>query len=1138
MGTRVTNDSDDDITSALTATATADDTPQASANSIPHEARPRTRGQRVNLSASLRALTRGQLVDRLKETTVNSVVQLTLSSGPLWQEEHITASVVACCEGGGRLFKVTASERLIQLPDPKNAVIATKIDIVTRATLSVPINLSNCDPKPTARTIYLDGGARPNPGPAAAAITVQEIHNNNVTSTSHARFFALGSNNIGEAIALLAALRLAHRLDGFSNIVMDTELLYKGVLGIVKIKDEKILPIVNQCRDVYISIAQRVALCTMRRQFGNPADKPCTNAILSASHLGDQTLFIDPPHLPNIPKVQCQPRAPVTDVDLPQTIFNVPTHLRDFARLYRYKTRSRVPTTLAPLWANVLKHYLQLFCNATPEGQEDAAIRLLMLPHLFLPLNCNNNRIQSHLQSAQPFNVELGAATHKPRQHRTEHRMTETVTRLAADRKMRAANRLVQSAAETDGDMPFEAKVNGLRSKILEGNFTSDIERKNVPAFSTKEVERAINSANRQASNAIDGYTKDLLQQAIHVDPEITQLLAEFLHWITCGKVSNKFRAFLTLARGVAIPKLPSSVRPICVSSIFLKLIGTIALERDGRRLSHHQYALNHKDGHKRIIHKVRNHTQNNPDSAVLRFDITNAYGTMPRAILQEAVKRGDITLQQFFRFVYGESSLVATFGPEDAMHFLTLGEGVKQGDATSSFLFCLGLDTAINMIEETLRLRNIRAHIYVYMDDITICCSAIDAAAVSHAVVHALAKIGLSVNEHKSATLTFTPGNYPLPTANTTAPFIVLGANINPTPTAQHDYCQSLIEKQKKYFDLLARLPLHPQLQFTLLRICGAPRILYYCAVTEPEVMKPVANDFDYRARKALESILDPTGRTHVNPMIAHSSHGAGLPAYAMHCHDIWNLTKRMALADDPNIPEINLYCNTGDEIVADECTAQLDAQWMFFDTESPLTPAQFRMALCIRLGILPHPSAGEKCNCGFHSTVPTERIEHILRCDQSTPLSHTYRHNLVRDAVIDFTRSYGITTTKEPTCFTYSSGKRQRPDILFHTQPYPLVTDVTLVASNVSLEHAEKDKIATHSEACSKQHTIFKPLAMHTRGTMGKQVSSLIRDLSKFVLPCQQRSFTHSLRHAISVAAAKGRADAVHAVIDRDWQ
>ena len=61
-------------------------------------------------------------------------------------------------------------------------------------------------------------------------------------------------------------------------------------------------------------------------------------------------------------------------------------------------------------------------------------------------------------------------------------------------------------------------------------------------------------------------------------------------------------------------------------------MLGLIAAERDGTKPSELQYAIGSKDGARRIIHKVRNFIKHkllhNPDGAVLRFDISNAYGT------------------------------------------------------------------------------------------------------------------------------------------------------------------------------------------------------------------------------------------------------------------------------------------------------------------------------------------------------------------------------------------------------------------------------------------------------------------------------------------------------------------------------
>jgi hypothetical protein len=57
----------------------------------------------------------------------------------------------------------------------------------------------------------------------------------------------------------------------------------------------------------------------------------------------------------------------------------------------------------------------------------------------------------------------------------------------------------------------------------------------------------------------------------------------------------------------------------------------------------------------------------------------------------------------------------VVLFGTSNA-RFITLGEGVKQGDATSSHFFCLGLDRALLMMRAAAQALGIRISVYAYM--------------------------------------------------------------------------------------------------------------------------------------------------------------------------------------------------------------------------------------------------------------------------------------------------------------------------------------------------------------------------------------------------------------------------------------
>jgi hypothetical protein len=420
-------------------------------------------------------------------------------------------------------------------------------------------------------------------------------------------------------------------------------------------------------------------------------------------------------------------------------------------------------------------------------------------------------------------------------------------------------------------------------------------------------------------------------------------------------------------------------------------------------------------------------------------------------------------------------------------------------------------------------------------MDDITVCTDAANATAASQIVVAALARIGLKVNEDKSRILTNTVGTYALQSVSHEDPFIILGANVAASLTAIANYQTALIERQQKYFTVLQNTPLHPQIEFTLLRICGSPRLLYHVGVTEPEHIKDVTAFFDAEIRKRVSWLLDPSGNTSVPSNALHSSEGLGFPSYNFFKGEVFTATKRMALMDEPQAPRVSLLFDTQSTSTT---RAQVDAQFFFFNRRNCLTPAQFMCALATRVNVIPpHMNLNNtKCNCGYiYTHVDEDTIEHILRCDMSTSYTHSLRHNLVRDTIATIARAYGIAVTSEPRCFTYTDGIKHRPDLLFHTQPFALATDVTMVHIDVDLATAEQNKRDIHAKPCEAANTIFTPFAMFTRGTLGTAAEQLIRQLSKAIEPALQKAFRQDLIHAVSVAAARGRASALLSAVDR---
>ena len=211
------NDSDDDTTAATPALTNV--TPDSNFDSSLHinSYRARTRGASIRLSASLRALTDRQIMETLKSTNIGTEFKITYASAPDFNELQATCQVVAIAEGSKRLVKLHTRDGTQTLLLPCNDFVITHIDVIRRATLSVPISNSNCEPEHFSATIFLDGGSRPNPGPSAAGIVVRLPRSTavaacNFEDVAHSRYYPYATNNIIEGIAMVAALRAAHRL--------------------------------------------------------------------------------------------------------------------------------------------------------------------------------------------------------------------------------------------------------------------------------------------------------------------------------------------------------------------------------------------------------------------------------------------------------------------------------------------------------------------------------------------------------------------------------------------------------------------------------------------------------------------------------------------------------------------------------------------------------------------------------------------------------------------------------------------------------------------------------------------------------------------------------------------------------------
>jgi ribonuclease HI len=90
--------------------------------------------------------------------------------------------------------------------------------------------------------VHVDGGARGNPGPAAAASVVSDPAGE--VLDEHARLLGEVTNNVAEYRALLLGLERAHALGATEvEVVNDSELIAKQVQGLYKVKHAAMRPL-------------------------------------------------------------------------------------------------------------------------------------------------------------------------------------------------------------------------------------------------------------------------------------------------------------------------------------------------------------------------------------------------------------------------------------------------------------------------------------------------------------------------------------------------------------------------------------------------------------------------------------------------------------------------------------------------------------------------------------------------------------------------------------------------------------------------------------------------------------------------------------------------------------------------------
>lgn len=132
--------------------------------------------------------------------------------------------------------------------------------------------------------VHVDGGARGNPGPAAAACVISSPSGELLGE--HAELLGRVSNNVAEYRALLLGLAQARELGAEEvEVVGDSELIAKQVQGVYKVKHEAMKPLYLQAMQALRGF-ERWSIRTVPRAQNADADALVNAALDQAAAAG------------------------------------------------------------------------------------------------------------------------------------------------------------------------------------------------------------------------------------------------------------------------------------------------------------------------------------------------------------------------------------------------------------------------------------------------------------------------------------------------------------------------------------------------------------------------------------------------------------------------------------------------------------------------------------------------------------------------------------------------------------------------------------------------------------------------------------------------------------------------------------
>ena len=660
---------------------------------------------------------------------------------------------------------------------------------------------------------------------------------------------------------------------------------------------------------------------------------------------------------------------------------------------------------------------------------------------------------------------------------------------------------------------------------------------------------------------AESGLTEELLWAGCH-NALVAEKIAAIVTHIRNNKVHKHAATALRRCRLFADGKPDGSLRPVAIGEVLLKIAMTLSVYECADYLARYfdglQYG-NAKAGCEHVAHTSQDALDADPEIALMTIDATNAFNSMCRVAMANALYGHQrlSSLFHVFDLAYTiEGELVLKHGGEK--NIILSSDGARQGCVLGGILFCLGLHPILEEAHALFPDVTIKAimddvNMWGHPDRVLECYDYIDSQ---------LFRVRLVSNEK---TTLYPPKGYVVPKRYLPLPLLdedglhlhdasnlpmftkgritvdekgckILGTMRSRDPSHVKNFLEKKIKKGQTLFRRLEMLP--PNQAFTLLQKCGIPRATYLIRTHATEVTRDYCDDFDrcvtvvagHCAQRQLTEVSRETALLlHLPP----KKGGLGLTVTTWIREAAFDASHKSCTADKslrplpPNQETLVTVLNIALAKEVDDmgvvprahrsaCCEKFSSLWTT-SLVGPFPSAAFSAMLRWRAVCYDSDVAQTTTCSGCMNVFPARDYhEHKPGCARLRSQNATTTHTAFNRAVQNLCVRAGVTFIHEPRYEGYVSPDgpyadedhhhKEGPDLTVHLCP-PLTVDFkgingsapSYARSKISTIEGAKTRAAEalYQPFCEAAGEDFQVLCFHVCGRLDKKILSLVSNL-----------------------------------------